>query len=64
MALGCGLSLAAVRLLKSVIWGVRPTDPATFLFTAALLLGVAAIASLAPALGILRLDPAETLRSE
>jgi ABC-type lipoprotein release transport system permease subunit len=32
--------------------------------TTTLLLIVAAIASLAPALRILRLDPAETLRSE
>jgi ABC-type antimicrobial peptide transport system permease subunit len=32
--------------------------------TAAILLAVAAIASLVPALRILRLDPAKTLRSE
>jgi ABC-type lipoprotein release transport system permease subunit len=32
--------------------------------TAAILLVVAALASLAPALRILRMDPAETLRNE
>lgn len=61
---GLGLSLVAVRFLRSMLWGVRETDPVTFLATAAILLLVAALASLAPALRILSLDPAETLRSE
>jgi ABC-type lipoprotein release transport system permease subunit len=43
---------------------VRQTDPVTFAATAAILLAVAVLASLAPALRILRMDPAETLRSE
>jgi predicted permease len=63
-AAGYGLSLAAVRFLKHMLWGVQPTDSATFLITAIILLLVAALASLVPALRILRLDPAETLRSE
>jgi predicted permease len=61
---GCAFSFAAVRLLKTLIWGVRPTDPSTFLITAVMLLAVTTVASLAPALRILRLDPARTLRSE
>ena len=64
VAAGCGLSFFTVRFLKHFLWGVRPTDPATFAATAALLLLVAAVASLVPALRILRLDPARTLRSE
>lgn len=64
VALGAVFSLAAARLLKSLIWGVRPSDPATLLATAAILLMVTAVASLVPALRILRLDPAQTLRSE
>jgi predicted permease len=63
-ALGLGLSVVLVRYLRSLIWGVRETDPVTFGAMAALLLAVAALASLAPALRILTLDPAETLRSE
>jgi ABC-type lipoprotein release transport system permease subunit len=43
---------------------VRETDPVTFGATAAILLLVAALASLAPALRILRMDPAEMLRNE
>jgi ABC-type lipoprotein release transport system permease subunit len=54
----------AVRFLAHLLWGVRPVDPVTFAATAALLLLVAAAASLAPALRVLRLDPARTLRNE
>jgi predicted lysophospholipase L1 biosynthesis ABC-type transport system permease subunit len=58
------LSRAAVRFLEHLLWGVRPTDPIAFAAAAAILLLVAALASLAPALRILRLDPAQTLRNE
>jgi putative ABC transport system permease protein len=61
---GLGMSLVAVRFLRAMLWGVRATDPATFAATAAILLLVAALASIAPALRILRMDPSETLRSE
>ncbi|MCX6631521.1 MAG: ABC transporter permease [Candidatus Solibacter sp.] len=61
---GLGMSLVAVRYLRSMLWGVRETDPVTFVATAAILLAVAALSSLAPALRILRMDPAETLRNE
>jgi predicted permease len=64
IVVGAGCSLAAVRLLKSLIWGVQPTDASNFLLTAAILLAVTAVASFVPALRILRLDPADTLRSE
>jgi putative ABC transport system permease protein len=47
-----------------MLWGVRATDPVTFATTSAILLLVAALASVAPALRILRMDPSETLRSE
>jgi predicted lysophospholipase L1 biosynthesis ABC-type transport system permease subunit len=61
---GLGMSLVAVRFLRAMLWGVRATDPVTFAATSAILLLVAALASLAPALRILRMDPSETLRSE
>jgi putative ABC transport system permease protein len=47
-----------------MIWGVKPTDPLTFLGVAAIFLLVAAGASFLPALRVARLDPATTLRSE
>jgi ABC-type lipoprotein release transport system permease subunit len=53
-----------VRFLEHLLWGVRPADPVAFAAAAAILLLAAALASLAPALRILRLDPAQTLRNE
>jgi len=61
---GLGMSLIAVRFLRSMLWGVHETDPLTFAATGGILLVVAALASLAPALRILRMDPAETLRND
>jgi len=64
LAAGYVLSRLAVRFLEHLLWGVQPTDAATFVVTATILLLVTAAASLIPALRILRLDPARTLRSE
>lgn len=63
-ATGGAAAVAGARLLRSQIWGISPSDPATFAAVIALLLLVATIASVLPALRILRLDPARTLRQE
>jgi predicted permease len=64
--IGAGSVIAgfASRLLTNLIWGVRPGDPLTFAAVAIVLLAVAALASMLPALRVLRLNPAETLRQE
>src|SRR5204862_3427470 len=64
VVIGSGLSLAAVRLLQSFLWGVTAGDPLTFGVVVATLIGVALVASLIPAMRVLRLDPALTLRAE
>jgi predicted permease len=64
IAAGLISALFATRLLKSLIWGVTATDPLTFIFVALLLIAVAAISSIFPALRLTRLDPAQTLRDE
>jgi predicted permease len=64
VVIGSVAALAAVRLLRTFLWGVRPTDPLTFALVIAGLLVVAFVATLIPALRILRLDPALTLRAE
>jgi predicted permease len=64
VAVGIAGALAAARLLRSFLWGVQPTDPATFAIVILTLLAVALVASLMPALRVLRLDPALTLRAE
>jgi predicted permease len=64
VAAGYVLSRIAVKWMEHMVWGVRPTDPMTFVGAAAILLLVAVVASLVPARRILRLDPAETLRDQ
>ncbi len=63
-ATGIVLALFATRVLKSLLWGAAPTDPATFAGVGLLLVTVAAAASFLPALRLTRLDPAQTLRNE
>jgi predicted permease len=66
MGAGAGLVLAwpvAEALeARGLLWGVDSHDPASFIGGVAFLLVVAAIASVVPALTILRLDPAQALR--
>ena len=62
--MGILCALEVTKVLRHMIWGVTATDAATFIGTALLLLLVAIAASLIPALRIVRLSPADTLRSE
>jgi ABC-type antimicrobial peptide transport system permease subunit len=64
IACGILLSLFSTRLLKSLIWGVTTTDATTFVTVSMLLVAVALLGSLIPALRLLKLDPAKTLRDE
>jgi putative ABC transport system permease protein len=56
--------LAASRLLTSLLHGVEPTDPATFVAVATLLCAVAAGATYLPARRAARLNPNVALRHE
>ncbi|MEW5919166.1 MAG: FtsX-like permease family protein, partial [Gemmatimonadota bacterium] len=60
--LGIGGALALTSLLKTVLFGVHPSDPITLVSVAGLLIGVAMVASLAPALRAARLHPTSALR--
>jgi putative ABC transport system permease protein len=64
LALGFAGSFALTRFLNSQLFGIAPTDPATFAAVAALLATVALAATLAPARRAARVDPVVTLRSE
>jgi ABC-type antimicrobial peptide transport system permease subunit len=64
IACGTVLALFASRLLKGLVWGVPNTDPITFVVMGLLLIAVAGLASIVPALRLARLDPAQTLRDE
>jgi putative ABC transport system permease protein len=62
--IGVGGSVIASRALISLLFGVSRLDPFTYVGVVALLLGVALIASWAPAWRASRVDPAITLRAE
>jgi putative ABC transport system permease protein len=64
VTMGAAGALAGARVMQSYIWGVQPRDPVTLLAVVGTLLVVALVASAIPALRVLRLDPASTLRGE
>ena len=64
IALGLAASLAATRLIASLLYGVRPHDPLVFASVTLLMFAVAIGASLVPADRILRIDPYDALRSQ
>jgi putative ABC transport system permease protein len=57
-------SLALTRLLKSELFGIKPTDPATLLAAAVLMLLVALAACYLPARRATHVDPLVALRHE
>jgi putative ABC transport system permease protein len=63
-AIGCAAALGSGVLLRSLIWGVAAHDPLTFGAVTIALLTVSTVASVVPALRILKLDPASTLRAQ
>jgi putative ABC transport system permease protein len=64
IAIGVAGSLAIARWLTTLLFGVRPGDPATLALTAAVLLVVAAAACYIPARRAARVDPMVALRAE
>jgi putative ABC transport system permease protein len=60
--IGLALSLAAGRLLASLLFGVRPLDAATFAAVGLVLAVTAAVAVVGPAWRAARVDPAVALR--
>ena len=64
MVVGLVLTLFAVRVLASQLYGVRVYDPVTLTSVPVVLAMIAVAASFVPALRIARIDPAETLRAE
>jgi len=64
MAVGLALALAVTRLMSALLFGISPTDVATFAGAAALLAVIAVAASLVPALRASRVDPLTALRDE
>ncbi len=63
VAIGGSLGLAASRLLRSMVFGITPHDPLTFVIVGLVLAIVAVVASYIPARRATRIDPLEALRS-
>jgi ABC-type antimicrobial peptide transport system permease subunit len=64
IGLGLAASLAATRVLVTLLYGVPPIDPMTWLAVAALLSSVALLACWLPARRAARVNPIEALRAE
>ena len=64
IAIGIGGALALGRVLQSLLFEIKPTDPATFVVVAMVLLIVALAACYVPARRAMRIEPMEALRYE
>jgi predicted permease len=64
LAMGLGATLAASRLIRSLLYGVVPNDAATLAIAACVLAGVSILAAWLPARRASRLDPMDALRQE
>ena len=64
VSVGVGAALLASRAVAGLVWEVRPTDPVSLASGAAVLLVVATLAALLPALRASRVRPSQALRGE
>jgi putative ABC transport system permease protein len=64
MSLGLLVGAAFVRLVRSLLFEVQPSDPTVFALVAGVLGAAAFVASIIPAIRATRVDPVVALRSE
>jgi predicted permease len=64
LVIGLAASFGVTRLMASFLYGVRPTDPFTFIAVSLLLLAVVLLACYLPARRAMRIDPIVALRHE
>jgi ABC-type antimicrobial peptide transport system permease subunit len=64
VALGLGAAAGLTRLMSSLLSGVSPLDPATYLVVPAVLVAAALLASYLPARRVAAVNPVEALKME
>jgi ABC-type antimicrobial peptide transport system permease subunit len=64
LVFGIAASALVTQLLRSMLYGTQPLDPAAFASAAAMLMAVAVLACLIPAWRASRIDPIQALRTE
>jgi predicted permease len=64
MAIGLGAAAALMRLMRTLLFGISPLDPVTFIAVPVTLAAAAALASYLPARRTTAVDPVEALRAE
>jgi putative ABC transport system permease protein len=64
VAAGLALSLAITRILRALLFGVEPTEPAVLLSATAFVLVAASVACYFPARRASRVEPSAALRYE
>jgi ABC-type antimicrobial peptide transport system permease subunit len=63
-AVGLGAAAGLMRLMRTLLFGISPLDPVTFLAVPVLLVAAAALASYLPARRTAEVNPVESLRAE
>jgi predicted permease len=64
VGLGLGTAAAAARLIRTLLFGVSPLDPLSFVVVPLILVMAAALASFLPACRVAAVNPADALKAE
>jgi len=61
---GVGAAIFVARFVASLLFGLKPQDPATIVLSAGLLMATSLVAAFVPALRACRTGPMDALRNE